>query len=203
MREDIKLILLKNLLEEVTKKYDYFIYQKDRILEETYKIAITDGLTGLYNRYYALERLEKEIERSLRENTVFNLIICDLDNFKSINDRYGHNKGDEVLRLIGEIFKNNFRSYDIPARLGGDEFIIISVGFSDKDLSLEKRIENITKSVENIFPEEYLSVSCGAMKFPADFQEFLDMDKEEMILHILAKVDAIMYENKRKKKLNI
>jgi PleD family two-component response regulator len=88
MRENVKITILKNLLEEVTRKYDYFLLQREKLLEETYKLSVTDELTGLYNRYYVLDRLENEIERSQREKTSFSVAMLDLDNFKRINDKY-------------------------------------------------------------------------------------------------------------------
>jgi diguanylate cyclase (GGDEF)-like protein len=121
----IKIKLLRNLLEEVTKKYDYLLSEKEKILQETYKISITDELTELYNRHYAMERLNQELERSLREKTSITLIMFDLDSFKNINDKYGHSKGDEILKKVGKILKNSFRKYDIVSRMGGDEFLAI------------------------------------------------------------------------------
>ncbi len=200
MREEIKLTILKNLLEEVTKKYDYFISQKESMLEKTYQMAITDSLTGLYNRYFFTDRLHYEIHRSLRENLRFYLIMFDLDNFKPINDKYGHLKGDETLKNVAEIIKNNFRSYDIVARLGGDEFVVLA--FLDKN-DIKQRLENILQEIEKIFPEENLSISYGYLKLPDDLRDILEKNlnnKEENVKIVISEVDNIMYENKRKRK---
>ena len=195
MREEVKIKLLKNLLEEVTKKYDYFIAQRESILEDVYKKSITDELTGLYNRYYVIHRLREEIIRALREDRNITIIMFDLDNFKPINDKYGHLKGDEVLKKIGDILKNNFRPYDIVARLGGDEFIALFLG----DHNIEERLEKIKKEIESLMPEENLSVSYGFIRFPIDMKEISE-DINVLEKKILAKVDSLMYENKRRKK---
>ncbi|PMP78047.1 MAG: GGDEF domain-containing protein, partial [Sulfurihydrogenibium sp.] len=123
----------------------------------------------------------------------------DLDNFKPINDKYGHLKGDETLKKVAEILKSNFRSYDIVARLGGDEFIVLA--FIEKD-NIQPRLEKIRLEVEKIFPEENLSISYGYLKIPDSLKDILEknLSKEEIIEIILSEVDSIMYENKRKKK---
>ncbi|WP_297890121.1 GGDEF domain-containing protein [Sulfurihydrogenibium sp.] len=201
MREKIKITLLKNLLEEVTKKYDYFISQRERVLEETYKMSITDELTQLYNRHYALEQLKREVERVKREENPFTLVMFDLDNFKPINDKYGHIKGDEVLKNVGNILKKSFRSYDLVARLGGDEFIAII--FEKEKSDVEKRLQKIREEIENIIPQENLSVSYGILQIPDDIKDILEKleeDSDSIIKEILNKVDFIMYTNKKKRK---
>ncbi len=197
MREEIKITLLKNLLDEITKKYDYFISLQERILEETYEKAIKDHLTGIYNRYYVLDEFKKEIERTLREDTSFTIVSFDLDNFKPINDKYGHLKGDEVLKKVAEILKNSFRSYDIVGRLGGDEFIAIVFG----DHDIEERLQKIRKEIENILPEENLSISYGILKIPTDIKEILeDNRKKDILKYALDKVDRVLYEDKKVRK---
>jgi diguanylate cyclase (GGDEF)-like protein len=197
MREEIKITLLKNLLDEITKKYDYFISLKERILEETYEKAIKDHLTGIYNRYYVMDDLEKEIERTLREGTSFTIVSFDLDNFKPINDKYGHLKGDEILKKVADVLKDSFRFYDIVGRLGGDEFIAIVFG----DYDIEERLQKIRKEIENILPEENLSISYGILKIPTDIKEILeDNRKKDILKYVLDKVDRVLYENKKVRK---
>jgi len=90
-----------------------------------YELAITDGLTQLYiHRYFQL-RLKEEIERTQRYGEPFSLVMIDIDHFKSFNDLYGHQMGDEVLRMIARILKEKIRSIDVAARYGGEEFAII------------------------------------------------------------------------------
>ncbi len=89
------------------------------------KISNTDELTQLYNRRYFHARLEEEIERAKRYDHPVSLFLMDIDHFKSVNDRHGHQAGDEVLRAIGGILKSITRSVDIVARYGGEEFVAL------------------------------------------------------------------------------
>ena len=84
-----------------------------------------DGLTGLYNRRHLMEVLSQEFEEGKRYSTNLSFIMLDIDDFKSINDLYGHQKGDMVLKEIGKLLKRNLRSTDIVGRYGGEEFAII------------------------------------------------------------------------------
>ena len=96
------------------------------LLHEREKRAITDGLTGLFNHRYFYDRLHSEMARSLRYFAPLSLLILDVDDFKSFNDTYGHQAGDEVLHAIGELLISGVRQHiDIPCRYGGEEFAII------------------------------------------------------------------------------
>lgn len=84
-----------------------------------------DPLTGLGNRGFFNRRLESEVSRALRSNNELSLLYLDLDNFKLVNDTYGHDCGDMVLQRLGAVLRDNVRHYDVPARIGGEEFCII------------------------------------------------------------------------------
>jgi len=90
-----------------------------------HQLSITDELTGLFNRKHLMETLDAEVTRSKRNEHTFALLVIDIDHFKLINDTYGHQKGDEVLRLLGDIFHDTVRSCDYVARYGGEEFIVM------------------------------------------------------------------------------
>jgi polar amino acid transport system substrate-binding protein len=92
---------------------------------ELEQLSITDSLTGLYNRHKLDMHLVREKQRADRYNRPFSLVILDIDHFKSVNDRFGHQTGDEVLRQLAALIKNSIRSSDIPGRWGGEEFLII------------------------------------------------------------------------------
>jgi diguanylate cyclase (GGDEF)-like protein len=98
---------------------------------EMQRLAITDPLTNLYNRRGIYELGRREIERARRFGRPLTAIMFDLDSFKQVNDRYGHNTGDQVLRTVADRINRNIREVDILGRLGGDEFIII---LSETDL---------------------------------------------------------------------
>jgi diguanylate cyclase (GGDEF)-like protein len=96
-----------------------------RLFDEVQKLAITDPLTQLYNRRKFEESATKEFERSLRYNRPLCAIMIDLDQFKIVNDTYGHLAGDQALASLANLCKKNIRNIDILARYGGEEFIIL------------------------------------------------------------------------------
>jgi diguanylate cyclase (GGDEF)-like protein len=93
--------------------------------EEIYQLATHDPLTELYNRRHFTEMADKEIARAIRHGRPLALCILDVDLFKPVNDRYGHNSGDEVLRRIGALVLQHARGEDLPARIGGEEFALL------------------------------------------------------------------------------
>jgi len=87
--------------------------------------SVRDHLTGIFNRRYMEETLEREILRATRKHLSLGLIMLDVDDFKHFNDTYGHAAGDEILREVGSLLLKHVRGEDVPCRYGGDEFIII------------------------------------------------------------------------------
>lgn len=112
---------MSNILNDVSKAK----VLEARDVERMAETALTDELTGVYLRSVFDVLLAKYISEWERYERPVSLIMADIDDFKKINDRYGHQKGDEVLRLIGEIFESNARDTDIVARYGGEEFATI------------------------------------------------------------------------------
>lgn len=98
-------------------------------LRSTYEIslsmALTDSLTGLYNRRYFETHLQKLLQKSEETKKALGILMMDIDHFKSFNDTYGHGVGDEVLKIFAERVKDSLRSFDLVARLGGEEFVVI------------------------------------------------------------------------------
>ncbi len=94
-------------------------------LEQTRRLANTDGLTGLYNHRYLHQRLEQEIARCARYRRQLSLVLADVDHFKTYNDTFGHPAGDAMLIAVAEALREVSRSSDIAARYGGDEFVLI------------------------------------------------------------------------------
>jgi diguanylate cyclase (GGDEF)-like protein len=93
--------------------------------QELGHLAATDPLTGADNRRRFMERVEVEIDRTKRDGASFSVLALDLDNFKSINDRFGHQVGDDILKSFVEICLDSIRPYDGVARVGGEEFMIL------------------------------------------------------------------------------
>ncbi|HKO55001.1 MAG TPA: diguanylate cyclase [Thermoanaerobaculia bacterium] len=95
---------------------------RNRTLTE---VSSRDTLTGLYNRWYVIEKIDSEMNRSLRHGSPMSLLMLDLDHFKRINDTYGHGIGDEVLKSVGQTLRESCRVYDVPGRYGGEEFCVV------------------------------------------------------------------------------
>ncbi len=189
MREEIKIRLLQNILKEVTNKYDYFILHQKEVLKETFEKVIRDSLTGLYNRSYLMEKLQSLISKAKRKETEIKLVFLDLNNFKQVNDIYGHEEGDRVLKEVANIIKNSFREYDLVARYGGDEFIIV-LEENSKNIDISQIIERINKKIKKLFEKYKISIAFGYASSNETF------DVEELI----ALADARMYQNKNKMK---
>ncbi len=99
--------------------------EKIRLFDEIKMFSIHDGLTGVFNHAYAIKEIDSEIEKTKRYDVTFSLILLDVDNFKAINDTYGHLAGDFVLKNLAFLIEKNLRTIDIVGRYGGDEFIAI------------------------------------------------------------------------------
>jgi len=105
--------------------FSFLLNSFKNVHERERSLARIDGLTGVANSRYFYELLEMEIARSKRYKHPFTLAYLDLDNFKAVNDRFGHTTGDKALKTITDYMKNNLRMMDVPGRLGGDEFAIL------------------------------------------------------------------------------
>ncbi len=136
--------------------------------------SIHDDLTGLHNRKYFNERLLDEVDRAKRYGSSINLLLCDIDHFKNVNDTYGHPVGDDVLKWIGKIFRDKLRKTDIVARYGGEEFAIILL-----DTGKEKSFE-IAEDLRHTIAESFLqgnlavhvTISIGISSFGLDANTF-------------------------------
>ena len=171
------------LFESVQSAQNYF--------EE---MAIRDGLTGLYNHRHFYDRLEEEFSRASRYAAPLSLVFFDIDDFKRINDLYGHTQGDRVLKKIGQLVKSVARESDIPARYGGDEFAIILPNTAgDGAFDLANRIQAVILDCEfENLPGEQITVSSGVSTFAnKNVQSFNDL------VHL---VDEGMYKSKNQGK---
>jgi two-component system cell cycle response regulator len=139
----------------------------NRLLKE---LSITDHLTHLYNRRYLMDALRIEFQRSLRKGKELCLVLLDVDNFKSINDTYGHQQGDMVLAAIAEAVQVELRRYDIAARYGGEEFAMLLPETSlEAGAAVAERLRQAVQ--EMCFPPPLdrlsISISQGIAALPA------------------------------------
>ncbi len=156
--------------------------------------AYTDAMTGLRNARFLREFLEREINRSRREQTPLAVLNIDLDNFKPINDRFGHARGDETLREIAEILHSHVRNYDLAARYAGDEFVVVlsRAGRIPAETVAAKLKRAVRQHSERIIAREpnfpQLGVSVGIALFPDDADD---------LQGLLCRSDAAMYVDKQ------
>ncbi|MEA2683611.1 MAG: hypothetical protein QOK05_1939 [Chloroflexota bacterium] len=149
------------------------IYFVARMFERTERQSLTDSLTGLPNRRYFSDILEREMIRSQRNHRPLSLINCDLDHFKKINDEYGHQKGDEILKGFAKVLRDQVRSIDLPVRFGGEEFVVL-LPDTDKEGAMMVA-EKIRRSADRLsiprlgsIPGRKVTVSCGVATYPDD-----------------------------------
>jgi diguanylate cyclase (GGDEF)-like protein len=181
-------------------KYSKLRQMKDILMmknEELRKMAITDGLSQLYNRRYFLELLEREFPRAQRYNLNLSCIMMDIDHFKVVNDQYGHLQGDFVIQRLGIIIKNEIREIDIPARYGGEEFILMLPETDERGtLAVAERLRKRTEG-ENFTRNEklretqvlHITISLGVAVFP-----------QPKVIHpndLIKCADEALYEAKR------
>ena len=141
------------------------------LFEETHHYSKCDGLTGLYNRSFFEEALHSEASRALRYQTEFSLVFLDVDHFKKINDVYGHQAGDLVLRTIAKLILSEKRAEDIAARFGGEEIILILPGTQKYNaLIIAERLRHKIELLEIYFEGRKIQVtlSGGVATFPLD-----------------------------------
>lgn len=159
------------------------------LLEREQELARTDSLTGLPNARAFFDALQRAIETSRRSGALFGVAYLDLNDFKSINDRFGHPTGDRVLRRVAEHFTAAVRKADLVARLGGDEFAVL---FADADPvklgSACERIQAEIAAISREYPETRLGVSIGVAEVGPETTDAADA---------IRRADEAMYRSKR------
>ena len=153
-----------------------YAQERSRLLKEIRELAIHDALTGLYNRREMHRFLDYELDRSRRYKRLLSFVLIDIDYFKDINDRYGHQVGDEALKQISQVYHSHTRTSDLLARFGGDEFAIIMTETPAEEAvqgaeRLRKAVEEKTLEfnrgkdpIENL----KVTLSLGVAEYPHD-----------------------------------
>jgi diguanylate cyclase (GGDEF)-like protein len=155
------------------------------------EMAIQDDLTGFFNRIHLMDLIESENNRSVRTGSVFSLVMMDIDKFKKINDTYGHQTGDQVLRTFAAVIRSILRKTDFCGRYGGEEFLVL---LTQTDLQAAKVFaERIRGSVENSFfpdlgPDSRVTVSLG----------LVEHQMQENIEKTISRADDALYKAKKK-----
>lgn len=160
--------------------------QKDKFEQ----LAILDTLTDLFNKRYFEEVLEKEIIRAKRYRLQLGLLMVDIDDFKTVNDTFGHLTGDRVLQKLGGLLSNAIRRADVAARYGGDEFVVIATQSAKEDAyDLGKRLRRLVEQTNLVEgTDRKITVSVGISSYPADAEE-----KTKLV----ELADKMLYEAKR------
>jgi len=171
-------VLIKRLRRQLAEKQSHSLILRD--------LAMIDALTGLYNRRFAEQRLAAEVARSARKGHPLMVVLLDLNEFKYINDTYGHPAGDLVLQEFAAAISRAVRSGDLAVRMGGDEFLLILPECNPAQLRLVlSRIGSLKVEWEGrSFP----------IKYSAGWKEYTSGDLPEAML---AAADQALYENKR------
>ena len=166
-----------------------FIYYVLETKSKFESMAVTDKLTGLYNRYKFYLIATQEINRAKRTGRPFAIILFDIDRFKQINDRYGHDVGDYVLRTIAKILRKNLRTYDYIFRWGGEEFIVLAPETdAKKAMQLAEKIRKLIEE-HNFEAVGKVTVSLGVAQF--------DPTTESNIDKVIKRADNALYISKK------
>jgi diguanylate cyclase (GGDEF)-like protein/putative nucleotidyltransferase with HDIG domain len=184
----------RRLLDRISEQAAAVIYNSI-VFEQTQEDSLTDPLTGLPNTRFMFMHLTRELARAERLKSEVSLLVMDLDNFKDINDTYGHHVGDRALRDIAGVLRTAIRPYDICVRYAGDEFIVVLSGCGGEEAE-RKRLE-LQRAVDGLQFEARpgkmlpLAISVGAAVFPHDGDSYETL---------LATADSRMYRDKTRRK---
>ena len=168
-------------------EHRHLLRENARLFSEVQRLAVTDSLTGLYNRHKLNESLETEVERARRYGRPLSMIMIDMDGLKAVNDSQGHQAGDAVLQQAAQAVRSQVRRVDSPTRFGGDEFIVLLPEASGEEAErVARRIAAriLAVRVGGVAVSASLGVAEWSAQFPSS-KEFL------------ASADAALYDAKR------
>jgi len=172
----------------------YIAREQRRSRQAAIRLSTVDSLTGLFNRAFLFSAVEREIQRSSRSGRRFGLLMMDLDGLKSVNDRFGHFQGDQVIKAVSQVIRSGVRRIDIAARYGGDEFVVLlpETEPTGAYILAEKIRQDVAElSVSAGGAEIRTSMSIGAVAYPDDG---LTVD------NLLISADRAMYISKHRGK---
>jgi diguanylate cyclase (GGDEF)-like protein len=176
--ENSFLAIFKDLFQSFLEKID--------LIEKLRTHSIQDGMTGLYNHRFFMDFLLRQIKLGQRSGRTFSLILIDVDNFKAINDKYGHLSGDMMLKKIAAVLKECARTTDIVCRYGGDEFALILPDTGEEQaMQLAKRISRGVRSIHWL--DKSVTISIGISEYSG----------EDSTSEIIRRTDQALYRAKQ------
>ena len=180
---------LNKQLQEADRSKDLVIKELKEVKEKLLLSSNIDPLTGLYNRRYMMDRISEEVNRYRRNKTPFCIMVADIDYFKEINDRFGHDCGDEVLQTISNLINAEIRNIDTLSRWGGEEFLILLP--ETQIYSARSVAERIRQSIlKNVFAYEnatfHLTMTFGLATY----------ENDQTIKETIKKADNALYQGK-------
>lgn len=181
-------------LTQVGQQMGVVVRSSSSQLNRLQSLAATDGLTGLVNRRQFNHQLQSEIARAKRHALPLSLALFDIDNFKKLNDTYGHPIGDRILKELGKLVTQNIRECDISARYGGEEFALILPETRQMEAyELLERLRALVERTVFCLPDNPLTISISVGVAQMDFNQ-------PTAVSLVEKADAALYEAKRKGK---
>lgn len=179
----------------ITLPVSYFVlrayFELDEARAQLAHLSVTDDLTQIYNRRYFMGRAHYELSRAKRYGQVFSMLLIDLDDFKQINDAYGHPVGDQMLRMVADTCLQESREVDVLARVGGDEFGLLIPGLQQSQaMQFADRLRQILADSRISYHGEELQItaSVGVVSWTP---EITDLDR------LIYLMDKALYEAKR------
>ncbi len=158
--------------------------------ETIYRMTIMDGLTGIHNKRYLMEQLERELSRAARHERPLTLVMLDIDHFKAVNDTFGHLAGDQVLKDLAQLVRSRLRPDDLISRYGGEEFaVVLPETTLAGGVEIAEQLRALVESESFWFEDEEIrtSVSCGVC----------ELKPEWLCRDFLREADRMLYEAKR------
>ncbi len=180
-------------LGETILKYISGSSSETRFLEDVYRLMTVDDLTQAFNRQYFQESLKREISRVVRYRRSLSLAMLDIDQFKMINDAFGHLAGDEILKAFVALVSRNIRQSDLLARYGGDEFaIILPEAGPDAALKFCEKLRAMVAVHDFQFQGQAIEVTTSI-----GLQSYEHTDGDKTVRQLVAAADARLYEAKK------
>jgi len=180
-------MLVASILERYANRAFHFKKELEKRNEELVEISFKDKLTGLYNRHFIDETLEKTLSISRRSSAKCSVILLDIDFFKSINDQYGHEEGDRVLLSVAKALLKSIRCSDILGRIGGEEFLVIlpETSLEGACTAADHLLESVRALGSDAVPRQ-ITISAGV----AEWKE------EDSVKQLLQRSDLLLYKAK-------